>query len=510
MPRKKAVILIIAAVFTAMLLGACTQASEQISSLSQLREKGTVIAVSTNTPESKQIIKDFPDAVIESYTDIYPAYQEVASGKITAVISQRTGMQKAIENGVSGVRLLEENYRENVIAVGLSRKSDIPDLKRKINKFLQELRDDGTLDDMYERWVMQKDYTMPDIPEAEAPKRTLTVATTGTAEPFTFYVGNELSGYDIELAKRFAAWLGARLEFKVYDWGGLLSAAQAGDADCIMSNLYYEPEYEETTDFSDPLFTLEITAMVRDKGYGAKTDPFWQSLRSSFRRTFITERRWKLFISGIGTTLLITGMSILLGTLLGFAVFTACRKGNRTANAVIRFSVWLVQGMPAVVLLMLLYYVVFGSVKIPGVAVAIIGFTLICGASVYERMKAGVSAVDIGQTEAAYSLGYTERQAFYKVVLPQAMPFIIPPFKGDITALLKGTSVVGYIAVQDLTKMADIVRSRTYEAFFPLIAVAVIYLILEVLFNFIVDRLEPAFYPKRRDPDDILKGVQQK
>ncbi|MBR2389412.1 MAG: transporter substrate-binding domain-containing protein, partial [Mogibacterium sp.] len=195
MPRKKAFILIIAAVITAVLLGACTQAAEQITSLSQLREKGTVIAVSTNTPESKQIIKDFPDAVIESYTDIYPAYQEVASGKITAVISQRTGMQKAIENGVSGVRLLEENYRENVIAVGLSRKSDIPDLKRKINKFLQELRDDGTLDDMYERWVMQKDYTMPDIPEAEAPKRTLTVATTGTAEPFTFYVGNELSGY---------------------------------------------------------------------------------------------------------------------------------------------------------------------------------------------------------------------------------------------------------------------------------------------------------------------------
>jgi polar amino acid transport system substrate-binding protein len=154
--------------------------------------------------------------------------------------------------------------------------------------------------------------------------------------------------------------------------------------------------------------------------------------------------------------------------------------------------------------------VVFGSVKISGVLVSIIGFALIFGASVYERMKAGVAAVDIGQTEAAYSLGYTERQAFYKVVLPQAMPYIFPPFKGDITTLLKGTSVVGFIAVQDLTKMADVVRSRTYEAFFPLIAVAIIYFILEILLNFIVDRIEPVFYPKRREPDDILKGVQQK
>lgn len=502
--------LLIAAVITAALLCTCAREGEQITSLSQLREKGTTIAVSTNTPEAAQIAEDFPDAVIESYTDIFPAYQEVASGKITAAIGQRVEMEKAIKNGVAGVCLLEENYCENTVAIGLSRRSSIRDLQGKINKFLQELKDDGTLDDMYERWVIEEDYEMPDIPEADDPDYTLVVATTGTAEPYTFYAGNGLSGYDIELAKRFAALLSADLQFKVYDWGGLISAVQAGDADCIMSNLYYKPEYEESIDFSEPLFTVEVTAMVRDKGAPVKTESFWQSLKTSFKKTFITEGRWRLFVSGIGTTLLITVMSILLGTLIGYAVFMACRSGRHAANTVTRFSVWLVQGMPAVVLLMLLYYVVFGSVSIPGTAVAITAFTLIFGASVYERMKAGVATIDIGQTEAAYSLGYTERQAFYKVVLPQAMPHIISPLKGDVTALLKATAVVGYIAVQDLTKMADIVRSRTYEAFFPLIAVAVIYFILEALLNFAVSRIEPAFDPKRRGPDEILKGVQQK
>ncbi len=510
MTGKRLIKLIIAAVIGAVLLSACTQETGQIESLSQLKEKGTVIAIATNTPEAEKVLKDFPDAKVESYTDIFPAYQEVASGKIAAVIYQRTQMEKAIENGVNGVRLLEETYSINKVAIALSRKSGIPDLKGKINRFLQEIRNDGTFDDMYDRWVVRKDYTMPDIPEAENPERTITVATTGMTEPFTFYAGNELVGFDIELAKRFAAWLGADLQFKVYDWGGLLAATQAGDADCIMSNLYYRPKYEETTDFSDPLFTAEITAMVRDRGASAKGESFWPSIKSSFRRTFLEEKRWKLFVSGIETTLMITIMAILLGTMLGYALFVACRGGNRIATSVTRFSVWLVQGMPMVVLLMLLYYVVFGSVKISGVIVSIIGFALIFGASVYERMKAGVAAVDIGQTEAAYSLGYTERQAFYKVVLPQAMPYIFPPFKGDITTLLKGTSVVGFIAVQDLTKMADIVRSRTYEAFFPLIAVAIIYFILEILLNFIVDRIEPVFYPKRREPDDILKGVQQK
>ena len=111
---------------------------------------------------------------------------------------------------------------------------------------------------------------------------------------------------------------------------------------------------------------------------------------------------------------------------------------------------------------------------------------------------------------AAFSLGYTDRQAFYKVVLPQAMPYVIPPFRGDVKALLKATAVVGYIAVQDLTKMADIVRSRTYNAFFPLISVAVIYFVLEALLTFVINGAEPLFDPKKTRREDRLKGVDRR
>ena len=125
-------------------------------------------------------------------------------------------------------------------------------------------------------------------------------------------------------------------------------------------------------------------------------------------------------------------------------------------------------------------------------------------------MRSSTAAVDFGQTEAAYSLGYTDLQAFFKVVLPQALPLIMPAYKGNISALMKATSVVGYIAVQDLTKMADIVRSRTYDAFFPLIAVAVIYFILEALLTFIVNGIEPLLNPRLRRRQDVLKGVELK
>ena len=120
----------------------------------------------------------------------------------------------------------------------------------------------------------------------------------------------------------------------------------------------------------------------------------------------------------------------------------------------------------------------------------------------------GVGAVDSGQYEAAYALGYSNRRTFYRIILPQALPHVISAYRGEIIGLIKATAVVGYIAVQDLTKMGDIVRSRTYEAFFPLIAVTAIYFVLEGLFGLLVSRIGIRLDPKHRSPEHILKGVK--
>ena len=168
---------------------------------------------------------------------------------------------------------------------------------------------------------------------------------------------------------------------------------------------------------------------------------------------------------------------------------------------------WIVQGMPVVVLLMILYYIVFGSVSVSGVIVAVAGFTLTFGSTVFSLLKMGVGTIDRGQYEASFTLGFSDRTTFYRIILPQALPHILPAYKSEIVTLIKATAVVGYIAVQDLTKMGDIVRSRTYEAFFPLIAVTVIYFLLEGLLAFLVSRIQIRVNPKRRKAEDILKGV---
>ncbi|MBR0435764.1 MAG: ABC transporter substrate-binding protein/permease, partial [Clostridia bacterium] len=315
-----------------------------------------------------------------------------------------------------------------------------------------------------------------------------------------------LIGFDIEMILLMAKELDVHVEFTGMEFSAIMSSVQAGKALLGAGSIIATDERKQSVDFVEyypAAFVLVVRAFRIETG-----GSFLSAIADSFQKTFIRENRWKLFLKGIGTTMLITVLSVLFGTILGFAVFMLCRNGNPAANFITRFFVWLVQGMPAVVLLMILYYIIFGRVNISGAAVSVVGFTLVFGSAVFGMLRVGVGAIDKGQLEAAYTLGYTNRKAFFRIILPQALPHFMPAYKGEITALIKATAVVGYVAVQDLTKMGDIVRSRTYEAFFPLIAVAIIYFILAAILTFLVNRIEIRIDPRRRSKQQILKGVK--
>ena len=187
-----------------------------------------------------------------------------------------------------------------------------------------------------------------------------------------------------------------------------------------------------------------------------------------------------------------------------------CRKAGRKVSVCFEALFSLLERMPVIVFLMVLYYIIFGSVDISGVAVSVVAFTLTFSASVYGILKTGVSAVGPGQTEAAYALGYTDRKAFFKIILPQAADICIPSYRSELISLVKGTAVVGYIAVQDLAKMGDIIRSRSYEAFFPLLTTSIIYVALTRLLTLLINHLEHVTDFRRRKPEAILKGVNVK
>ena len=332
------------------------------------------------------------------------------------------------------------------------------------------------------------------------------MATEGANPPFTYFRGDKIVGLEVAIAIEFCNSKGYGLKIINMDFDALIPYIQSGKADFSIASLSITEERKESVNFSDPYYVAgtKLAVLKKEKNEAS----FFERIADSFYKTFVKEDRWKLFVEGILTTLLITILSIIFGTILGFSVFMACRNGNRVTNGISRFCTWIVQGMPLVVLLMVLYYIIFASVAINGKIIAIIAFTLTFGSAVLGMLKTGVGAIDKGQYEAAYALGYSNTRTFFRIILPQTLPIVMPSYKAEIVGLIKATAVVGYVAVQDLTKMGDIVRSRTYEAFFPLIAITVIYFVIEILIGFAVSKLEININPKRRKRESILKGVK--
>ena len=216
---------------------------------------------------------------------------------------------------------------------------------------------------------------------------------------------------------------------------------------------------------------------------------------ASFYQKFIEDDRWKYITDGLFNTLRITFFAVLIGIFLGFLIAVVRSTYDKThklgvLNALCKVYLTVIRGTPVLVQLLIIYFVVFGSVKIDKTLVAVIAFGINSGAYVAEIFRSGIMSIDNGQFEAGRSLGFNYSQTMFYIVMPQAFKNVLPALGNEFIGLLKETSVAGYIAIQDLTKGADIIRSRTYSAFMPLIAAALIYLVLVMVFTFFVQKLE--------------------
>lgn len=215
----------------------------------------------------------------------------------------------------------------------------------------------------------------------------------------------------------------------------------------------------------------------------------FSNVTESFSNNLIVEDRYRMILDGLQVTLLITLFAAVLGTILGGLVCWMRMSRRRWLQQVARVYIDLMRGTPVLVLLMLMYYVVMAPVDATGIVVAIVTFAMNTAAYISEMLRTTIQGIDRGQTEAGLALGFTPRQTFLKIVLPQVVRAVMPVYQGEIISLLKGTSIVGYIAVADMTRASDLIRSRTFDAFFPLIVTAIIYFVMAWLIGLLLQSL---------------------
>lgn len=198
----------------------------------------------------------------------------------------------------------------------------------------------------------------------------------------------------------------------------------------------------------------------------------------TFYKCFIKEDRYKLLLSGIGVTIKVSLLAVIIGIFIGMLIAMCNLSKKKLPRALGGIYTDVIRGTPSVTQLMIIYFVIFASVNLDKWIIAAIAFGVNSGAYVSEIIRGGILSVDRGQTEAGRSLGLNAFQTMTRIVIPQAVKNIFPALCNEFIVLIKETAIVGYVGLMDIQKAGDFIKSATFEAFMPLIGTAVIYYVL--------------------------------
>ncbi len=454
----------------------------------------------------------YPNSEILQYHTVPDMIMALTSGKVEVAVIGDVTLKNIMKND-DRIGIYEDSLYSNPLGCGFNKENSA--LRDQFNAFLREIKANGIYDDMVNRWMIKDIYEMPQIDTSPKNGELKVGVVTSVGFPFSGIQDGKNAGFDIELSQRFAAHLGKMFVPVDLVFSSMLASIKTNKIDMASCSMMITEERLKQIDFSDPYYSAAACIIALKKNIGKEqsakmgyTDDgphngqtkksFLQGISESFYSNIILEKRYLLIIDGLKLTVLLSLLSAIFGTMIGGLICFMRMSQKNILSMTAKVYISILRGTPVLVLLMIIYYVVFASININPALVAVIAFGLNFGAYSSEMFRTSIESVDIGQKEASIAIGFTKVQAFIHVILPQALRHALPVYKGEIISLVKMTSIVGYIAVQDLTKASDIIRSRTFDAFFPLLMVAFIYLSLAWVLTWGLDKVEISVDPKRR------------
>lgn len=470
--------------------------------LSNADLKDKRLAVLLGSVQDVYASKSYPRRNLFQYNSPSDMLLAVKTGSVDAALYDREALIDILRKDPS-LGIVGDSLFSVPVGIGFNRNNSA--LRDRFNQFLKQIRQDGVYADMVDRWMTKGDTRMPVIPSRPDGGVLVIGVVSDIGVPFSLMQDNKLTGFDIEIAKRFAAFLGKEAKLQDMVFGGLIAAVSTGKIDMIASCMSITEERKKQIIFSDSYYETGTVAIALKKNIAApdmsaggknSTPSLFKRLESSFHSNIIHEQRYFLILDGLKTTIVISIFSTLLGTLLGGGICFLRMSKSALLNIPASVYISIVRGTPLLVLLMLIFYVVFAAIDIDPVLVSVIAFGINFAAYVAEIFRAGIESIDRGQSEAGIAMGFSRVATFRHIILPQTVRRILPVYKGEMISLVKMTSIVGYIAVQDLTKASDIIRSRTFDAFFPLLMVAVLYFLISWLLMRLLGAVERMVDPK--------------
>ncbi len=457
---------------------------------------GSTIGVQIGTTGAiyaEDFVEENPETEVIRYNKGADAVQALKQQKIDAVLIDEQPALAFVEKN-SELTIADEEFAVEEYAIGIAKEKN--ELLSQVNEALEAIKADGIMDQIVANYIGEEKgehpYTSPEGLTRE--NGTLHMATNVAFPPYEYYDDETAVGIDIDMMQAIADYLNMNLEVTDMEFDSVIMAVQSGKADVAAAGLTVTEDRLKNISFSESYTTAKQVIIYNNGKKAAK-----MSLKDKIYQTFIEKNRWQYIPKGIGNTLLITVFSGLIGILLGSIIANVRvaydrndkrSMGIRILNAIFKIYITIFRGTPMVVQLLIMYYVVFAQAAVNPLIAAILAFGLNSGAYLSEAIRSGIMAIDIGQFEAGRSMGFNYRETVRYIIMPQAIKVSLPAIFNEYIALLKESSIVGYIGLMDLTKAGDIIRSNTYEALVPLVSVALVYLVLVMIMTSFVSRLE--------------------
>ncbi len=475
------------------LLSGCKQAPN-VNSVEEI--KGSIIGVQMGTVSDlavSQMDGDEAGTEVMRFSSNLEALEALLQHKISCFILDQEPA-KAFAAKYPNLKVLEGNFATDQYAAIIAK--DNLELLSQVNEVLGQLKSDGTLDRIVEHYTSSysnhgiSSVTNFKHADDSAYTQPLILATDPSFPPFEYRVGDKIDGIDIEIGRAIAARMGRKLQVADFEFEAIINVVTSHKADIGLSGFSITEERKQFVSFSQPYVDTAQMVLVN-----ANDNAVNSSLWERFEYNFINNDNYKFLVNGLFITIMVSFFACLIGVGLGTVIATIrvshdLNGSCRILNWICHIYLTVIRGTPVMVQLMIVYFVIFSSVNIDKILVASLTFGINSAAYVAEIIRAGIMSIDRGQMEAGRALGLKYRSIMRFIILPQAFKNILPALANEFITLIKETSIVGFIGLADLTRGGMMIRNITYDAMFPLLSVAAIYLVMVVILTKLVAILE--------------------
>ena len=448
--------------------------------LEEFNDENITIGVVSGYIFDSSVEKALPNAQIKYFDNRDNAYRALVSGVVDGVADDEPIIRSAMRS--TDELILIDGYLEaSDYGFVFPKDEEGKKLCDEFSEYMSGIKESGELASLDEKWFGNDtgNKTSEDYTKLPAKNKVIRLAFEEDNIPFVYMSAGKPVGYEIDLAIGFCEKYGYGLELEKVAFTDLLSGTENGTYDMGCGSITVTEErmeklYFSTPDYSGGVCICAAKGVVEKSSEGSAKNSF----KRSFKRVFVKEDRYKLFLKGIAVTLIITLLSVCVGLPFGLLVYVSSRRSSFVGRGLSRFLMWFFQGMPAIMLIMILYYTYYRDMYAGGIIASVLGLGLLFSEKIYAILERYGAKSDEGKIEKDYRLYAFDTKDYLKKLFAVSGEDIKYDFKDKLITLFKATSVVGYIAVWDMTKVFDILRTESLETGMPLVATTIVYFIL--------------------------------